>query len=113
LASDLRSVIEFKGSPLIVRFGRPRERTAQTYQASHLVGYNLGELTGIEAAQAPADEAQSASAVALEQLLDTRQHVALEVGAQTEVAPLLPAMRVVAARIEEVPERAGTVVVRQ
>src|SRR5215471_7851729 len=113
LIFDLAAAYQFVGSPGIGRFGRPRERTAQTDQAAYLVGCDLGEPTGIEAAQAPADEAQSASVVALEQLLDTRQHVALEVGAQTEVAPLLPAMRVVAARIEEVPERAGTVVVRQ
>jgi DNA-binding FrmR family transcriptional regulator len=109
---DLAAAYQFVGSPRICRFGGPRERTTQSDQAAHLVGYDLGELAGIETAQATADEAQSASAVALEQLIDTRQHVALEVGTQTEVAALLPAMRLVAMRMEEAPERAGAVVLR-
>jgi hypothetical protein len=109
---DLAAAYQFVGSPRICRFGGPRERTTQSDQAAHLVGYDLGELAGIETAQATADEAQSASAVALEQLIDTRQHVALEVGTQTEVAALLPAMCLVAMRIEEAPERAGAVVLR-
>src|SRR5713101_5777933 len=110
---DLAAARDLIGAPGVGRFGRAGERTAQTDQAAHPVGYHLGELAGIEAAQAPADEADPAPAVALEQLVDPRQHVALEVGAQAEVASLVPAMRLIAVRIEKTAQSVGAAVVRE
>src|SRR5712664_3085694 len=98
---DLAAAHALIGAPGVGRFGRAGERAAQADQAAHPVGYDLGELAGIEAAQAPAHEADPAPAVALEQLIDAGQHVALKVGTQAEVASLVPAMRRVAVRIEK------------
>src|SRR6266851_6748072 len=110
LVFDLAAARDLIGAPGVGRFGRAGERTAQADQAAHPVGYDLGELAGIEAAQAPADEADPAPAVALEQLVDAAQHVALEVGAQAEGASLVPAMRLVAVRIEKTAQSVGAAV---
>ena len=101
------------GTPGVGRLGRTSERAAQADHVSHLVGDDLGELTGIEAAQAPAHETDAAPAMALEQLIDAGQHVALDVGAQAEVASEFPAAGHVAVRIEKATQSASAPVVRQ
>src|SRR5450631_1807635 len=45
------------GAPGVGRFRRTGERAAEADHAAHLVRCELGELAGIEAAQAPTDEA--------------------------------------------------------
>ena len=64
-----------------------------------LSGDTLGQLTGIEPAQAPADQADPAPAVSLEQLVKARSHLALQAAPEPVVAPLLPAVRPVAVRV--------------
>jgi hypothetical protein len=52
-------------------------------------------------------------AVTLEQLIDPRQHVALEVGPHSEVASQFPAERRVAVPSEKAAQRVGAAVVRE
>src|SRR5216684_3757271 len=113
LLFDLAAAHDLIGAPGIGRFGRAGERTTQADQASHPIGHDLCELAGIEAAQAPADEADPALAVTLEQLIDPRQHVALEVGPHPEVASQFPAKRRVAVRIEKAAQSVGAAVARE
>ena len=104
-SSTLLPLAHFIGAPGVGRFRRTGERTAQADHAAHLVGRALGELSGIEAAQAPADQAHLATAGTLEELIDAVQHVALDSAAQADVATQLPAVRRVAVRIEEAAQR--------
>ena len=62
--------------------------------------HELGELARIEAAQAPAHQADVAS-VMLEEPVDDGQHVLLDAVAQAQVAPQLPTIGAVAVRIEK------------
>src|SRR5260370_109262 len=95
LIVDLATRHHLVGAPGVGRFRRTGERAAEADHAAHLVRRELGELARIEAAQAPADEADPASIVALEQFVDAGQHVALEAAAQAVVAALLPAVHAV------------------
>src|SRR5258707_2415654 len=101
LIVDLAARHQLVGAPGVGRFRRTGERAAEADHAAHLVGRELGELAGTEAAQAPADQADLASIVALEQFVDAGHHVALEAAAQAAVAALLPAVRAVTVRIEK------------
>src|ERR1700730_2788822 len=101
LIVDLAARHHLVGAPGVGRFRRTGKWAAEADHAAHLVGRELGELARIEATQAPADEADLAPIVALEQFVDAGHHVALEAAAQAVVAALFPAVRAVAVRIEE------------
>src|SRR5262249_11463860 len=66
LILDLAAAYEFVCAPGVGRFGRAGEWASQADQGAHLVGHDFRDPAGIEAAQAPAHEADPASAVALE-----------------------------------------------
>src|SRR5216683_5664619 len=93
--------------PGVGRLGATGERAAQADHAAHLVGQALGELARIDAAQAPADQAELAAAMAVVEFFDPLQHVGLDAGAQAEIPALLPAMHSIAMSLKETTERLG------
>ena len=104
---------EFVDLPGVGRLGAAGEGTAEADHAAHLVGHPLGELAGVDAAQAPADQAELALAVAVVELLDAVQHVGLDARPQAEIAALLPAVHGVALCLQETAQRLGREIARQ
>src|SRR4051794_27553404 len=85
----------FIDAPGIGGMGIARKRAAERDHLAHAVRHHLGELARIEAAEAPADEADFA-AVGIAELLDQIHHRMLHALAQTVIAALAPAAHRVA-----------------
>ena len=80
------------------------ERTAKRDHRAHAVRHHLGELTRIEAAKAPSDQADLAPMVVAE-LMHQIDHRVLHAFAQAEIAALPPAADGIAAVLQEAAQR--------
>src|SRR5579871_820928 len=82
------------------------EGTAKRDHRAHPAGHHLGELPRIEAAKAPADQADLA-VIAVAEFVHEPDHPLLHAGTQTEVAALPPARNRVSLVLQETAQRPG------
>ena len=90
----------FIDAPGIGRPGIAGEGAAERDHLTHALGHHLGELARVEAAEAPADQADLA-AVLVAELLDQIDHRMLHALAQAVIATLAPAAHCVALAASE------------
>src|SRR5204862_2661698 len=91
-------------APGVGRLRAGRKRAAERDHRAHALRHNLGELTRVKTAEAPADEGNLA-AMRVVQLVHEIDHRVLDTVAQSEVAALAPARDGVAAALQKAAQR--------
>ncbi len=92
-------------APGVGRLRAGRKRTAERDHRAHAIRHHLGELARVEAAEAPADQADLA-AMGVVEFPHQIDHRVLHALAQAEIAALAPAADRIAAVLQEAAQRA-------
>ena len=95
---------EFIDAPGVGGLRTSRERTAKRDHRAHAIRHHLGELSCIEAAETPTDQADLA-AVLVVQFMDEIDHAMLDAFTQTEIAALPPAAHRITLAAEKAAQR--------
>src|SRR6185312_14084287 len=95
---------ELIDAPGVGRARRAGERTAERDHAAHALRHHLGKLARIEAAEAPADDADLAAVQVIHRFQNI-DHGLAHAGTQAQIAALIPAAHRVALGAEESAKR--------